>query len=234
MRFLAALTLSLLAPVLSAHAAEQTVAAARVMAVARSALQALPLQSGTRLEMQVIGQPADATLPAGPLGIQATPPTGQWPRSRIAVSVRLLLADRPVRTETVWFAVKAVRSLAVYTADAAQGAPAGAIQTHPADIDVAKLHGHAVSALSAMKGERLRHATSAGSPVLEEDFEPIPDVDAREQVTVMVRYGAIRMQTRGTALGTGDAGQTVAVLATGADSPVQARVTGKGVVEVAR
>jgi flagella basal body P-ring formation protein FlgA len=67
-----------------------------------------------------------------------------------------------------------------------------------------------------------------------EDFEPVPDVDARQQVTVLVRYGAVRMQTRGTALSAGDAGQWVGVLATGADSPVQAQVTGKGVVEVAR
>lgn len=234
MRFLVLLALPLFAPVLPAHAAEQTVAAARVVDAARTVLQALPLQADTRLEMTAIGKPVDAVVPAGPLQIRATPPSGRWPRSRVAVSVELLLAGRAARTETVWFAVKAVRPLAVYADDAGQGTPAEAVQVHPAEVDVAQLHGHPVDALAAMKGQRLRRATLAGAPVLEEDFEPVPDVDARQQVTVLVRYGAIRMQTRGTALRAGATGQTVAVLAAGADSPVQARVTGKGVVEVAR
>lgn len=234
MRSLALLALSLLVPSLSAHAVEQTVAAARVVAAARTALQALPLVPGTRLDLQVIGSPSDAVVPAGPLRIEATAPAGQWPRSRVAVLVRLLSAGHRTKAETVWFAVQAVRSLAVYTADARQGTPAGAVQTRLADVDTAQLHGRPVRALAAMRGQRLRRTMLAGAPVLAEDFEPVPDVDARQQVTVLVRYGAIHMQTRGTALSAGDAGQTVAVLATGADSPVQARVAGKGVVELAR
>lgn len=234
MRFLLVLALSLLAPVLPAHAAEQTVAAARVVAAARAALQALPLEPGTRLDLHVIGSPPDTVLPDGPLRIEAAAPSGQWPRSRVAVSVRLLSAGHRTKTETVWFAVQAVRSLAVYAADASQGTPAHAVQTRVAQIDTAQLHGHPAQSLAAMKGQRLRRAMLAGAPVLEEDFEPVPDVDARQQVTVLVRYGAIHMQTRGTALSAGDAGQTVAVLATGADSPVQAKVAGKGVVEIAR
>ena len=234
MRFPIALALSLLAPVLPAHPAEQTVAAARVVGAAGAALRALPMSPDTRLELQPIGTPLDVTLPAGPLGVQAMAPSGQWPRSRIAVSVRLLVSGRPVKTETVWFAVRALRSVAVYTADTGQGTPAESIHIQQAEVDAAKLHGKAMKELAALRGQRLRRATLAGTPVLEADFEPIPDVDAREQITVMVRYGAIRMQTRGTALATGDAGQTVAVLAAGADAPVQARVTGKGVVEVAR
>ncbi|MEI7037473.1 flagellar basal body P-ring formation chaperone FlgA [Fulvimonas yonginensis] len=234
MRFLVLLALSLLASTLSAHAAEQTVAAARVVDAARAVLQALPLGADTRLDVQVIGTPVDAVVPAGSLRIQATRPAGQWPRSRIAVPVRLLVAERPVRTETVWFAVKALQPLAVYTADTGQGTPAEAVQIRQAEVDIAQLHGKPVRTLSAMKGQRLRRAMLAGTPVLEEDFEPIPAVDARQQVTVLVRYGAVRMLTRGMALNAGEAGQMVAVLATGADSPVQARVTGKGVVEVAR
>jgi flagella basal body P-ring formation protein FlgA len=234
MRFPALLALSLLAPSPPAHAAEQTVAAARVVAVARTALQALPLAPGTRLDLQVIGSPSDAVMPAGSLRIEAATPSGQWPRSRVAVPVRLLSAGHRTKTETVWFAVQAVRASAVYAADAGQGTPAGAVQTRLADVDTAQLHGHPAQALASMKGQRLRRAMLAGAPVLAEDFEPVPDVDARQQVTVLVRYGAIHLQTRGTALSAGDAGQTVAVLATGADSPVQARVAGKGVVEIAR
>lgn len=234
MRSLVVPLLFLLAPVLPVHAAEQTVAAARIVDAARAALQALPLESGTRLEAQVVGEPADAVVPSGSLQIRAAAPSGHWPRSRVALPVRLSVAGRPVRTETVWFAVKAMRPLAVYAADAGQGALAQAVQVRTAEVDTAQLHGRPAHSLAAMQGQRLRRAMLAGAPVLEEDFEPLPDVDARQQVTVLVRYGAIHMQTRGMALSAGDAGQTVAVLAAGAESPVQARVTGKGVVEVAR
>jgi flagellar basal body P-ring formation protein FlgA len=234
MRFPILPALLLFAPVLSAHAAEQTVAAARVVAAAQAALQALPLEPGTRLGLRVIGKPADAVVPAGSLRIEAAPPSGQWPRSRVAVSVRLSLPGHRAKSETVWFAVHAVRPLAVYAADTGQGTPAGAVHTRQADVDLAPLHGHPANSLAALKGQRLRRAVLAGAPVLEEDFEPVPDVDTRQQVTVLVRYGAIHMRTRGTALSAGDTGQMVAILATGADSPVQARVAGKGVVQIAR
>lgn len=228
------LALSLIAPAPSAHGSEQTVPAARVVATARAVLEALPLEPGTRLDLRVIGQPADAVVPAGSLQIHAAPTSGRWPRSRMAVTVRLLLAGRPVRTETVWFAVKATRPLIVYAADTGQGTAAAEVRTQPSAVDTAQLHGHPVQSLATMKQQRLRHTMLAGAPVLQEDFEPVPDVDSRQQVTVLVRYGAIRMQTRGTALSAGDAGQTVAVLAADGESPVQALVTGKGVVEVAR
>lgn len=233
MRLPVLLALSLLASVAPVQAAEQKVAAARVVEAARAVLHALPLQD-TRLEVQVIGKPVDAVVPAGVLQIRAEPPIGQWPRSRVAVRVRLLLAGRTARTETVWFAVRAVHALTVYAADTGQGTPAEAVPVRKRDVDAAQLHGHPVQSLAELKGQRLRRAMLAEAPVLKEDFESIPDVDAREQVTVLVHYGAVRMQTRGTALSAGDTGQTVAVLATGADSPVQAQVTGKGVVEVAR
>ena len=234
MRLLVMLALLLLAPFLPAHAAQQTVAAARVVDAAKAALRTLPLEAGTRLDLQVIGTPADIAAPAGTVRIQARPPSGQWPRSRVAVAVRVSLPGRRAKTETVWFAVHAERSLAVYAADTGQGTPVASLLTRQAEVDVAPLHGRPAHALSTLKGQRLRRAVLAGAPVLEEDFEPIPDVEARQQVTVLVRYGGIHMLTRGTALGAGDTGQMVAILATGADSPVQARVAGKGVVEIAR
>lgn len=234
MRLPVLLALSLLASVAPVQAAEQTVTAARVVEAARTALHALPLEQDTRLEVQVIGKPVDAVVPAGVLQVLAEPPTGQWPRSRVAVRVRLVLAGHVTRTETAWFAVKAIRALTIYAGDTGQGTPAEAVSIRKRDVDAAQLHGHPVQSLVDLKGQRLRHAMLAEAPVLAEDFEPIPAVDAREQVTVLVRYGAVRLQTRGTALSAGDTGQLVAVLATGADSPVQAQVTGKGVVEVAR
>lgn len=231
MRYLAMLALFLAAQ--SAFAGQQTVAAARVVEVAREALLAQPVEPDTRLELQVVGQPADIALPSGAVEMRAQQPAGRWPRSRVAVPVQVQVGQAQ-KTVTVWFAVKATRELTVYAVDAVQGTGFESLQTRQGDADVAQLQGHPVDATAAMKDRRLRRAMLAGLPVLEEDFEPVPDVDTRQQVTVLVRYGAIHVQTSGTALGKGGVGEMVAVLAAGADSPVQAKVTGKGVVEVAR
>jgi hypothetical protein len=61
----------------------------------------------------------------------------------VAVSVKLS-AGHAIRTETVWFAVKAARTVAVYGADTAQGTPAGAIRIRQAEVDTARMHGHPV------------------------------------------------------------------------------------------
>lgn len=227
------LALLLSTPMLPAHAAVQTVPAARIVAAARQALAHLPIRHATQVDAHVVGRPTDAVVQAGSLEIMADAPAGRWPRARVAVPVRLRIGGHTVRTETVWFAIAALRPVATYAEDAALGTPASHVRVSRKTRDVASLHGHPVEP-DAVAGQRLRHAVAAGAPLLAEDFEPVPDVDARQQVTVLVRYGAVRLRTRGTALSSGDAGQTVSVLADGAEGPVQAKVTAKGVVQIAR
>ena len=99
---------------------------------------------------------------------------------------------------------------------------------------MAAARGEPVRDARQIDGMRLRHAVLAGSMVRVGDFERVPDVDRQQRVHVDVALGAIRMQAQGTAIAKGDAGDVVPVLVDGAVSPVRARVTDKGEVEVVR
>jgi len=210
----------------------QTVTTGRLVEAARKALPAAG--TGVAVTVRVLGTPLDATVPLGSVRLQTHPVVGRWPRARVAVPVMVLVNDKPVRSETVWFAVSALRSAWVY----AQAAPAGTamsqLKVHKATVDIAKANGQPIDALAAVTGDRLKRGVQAGWPLLEGDFEPVPDVDKQSQVVVHVRYGSIRMETLGRALGTGEIGDVVPVLVEGAASPVSAKVAGKGVVDIAR
>jgi flagella basal body P-ring formation protein FlgA len=210
----------------------QTVTTERLVEAARKALPVAG--TGVAVTVHVLGIPPDATVPAGPVRLQTHAVVGRWPRARVAIPVVVLVNDKPVRSETVWFAVSALRSAWVY----AQAAPAGTamsqLKVHKATVDIAKANGQPIDALAAVTGDRLRRGVQSGWPLLKGDFEPVPDVDKQSQVVVHVRYGSIRMETLGKALGTGEIGDVVSVLVEGAASPVSAKVTGKGVVDIAR
>jgi len=227
--------LAAMGPVAIAHAAvahTQTVTTDRLVQAARKALPALG--TGLTVTTRVLGAPPDTTIPAGPVRLLTHPVIGRWPRARVAVPVAVLVNDKPVCSETIWFAVRALRSAWVY----AQAAPAGTamsqLKVHKAIVDIAKTDGQPVGALAAMTGDRLKRGVQAGWPLLEGDFEPVPDVDKQSQVVVHVRYGSIRMETLGKALKAGEIGDVVPVLVEGAASPVSAKVAGKGAVDIVR
>lgn len=219
---------------MAAHAAaplSQTIPTARLVEAARASL---PAAGEGTITMRAMGTPPDAVVPAGTLRLQTRPLVGRWPRARVAVPVEVLVNGKPVRTETVWFAIEAMQSVWVYDRDAHAGSPADKLKVHKAIVDVAEADGRPVSSLSALANDRLKRGVHAGWPLLEGDFEAIPDVDKQSRVIVHVRYGPIRMETMAMALGAGDVGDVVPVLVEGAASPVQAKVTGKGVVDIAR
>jgi flagella basal body P-ring formation protein FlgA len=192
------------------------------------------LPKDTQLTLTPIGQPIDAVVPAGEVRVVAGHEAGRWPRSRVAVPVQVQVNGRTVRTASIWFAVRAERSAIVFADDLAQGAQAVQVRTRSAAIDLAAVDGSPVTSIDQVAGERLKHRVQSGAPVLAEDFEPVPDVDRQQSVTVVVDSGAVRLQTRGTALTAGNTGQAVRVLAHGADAPVMAEVTARGVVHVGR
>lgn len=214
--------------------ATQDIPGTRLVGVAEAALRALPLPAQTRLTLSIVGQPRDATVPAGTVRLLVGQQTGRWPRSRVAVPVQIQINGRTVRTAVVWFAVHAEHSAWVYANDAAAGTPFTRINTRPGSIDLASSEDAPVQSLDRLAGERLSHRVQAGTPLVQGDFEVIPDVDRQQSVTVVVDSGAVRLQTRGTALTAGNAGQAVQVLARGADAPVTAEVMAKGVVHVGR
>lgn len=234
MRFLGSAIVMAACWAMAAHAATphiQTVTAARLVEVACASL---PAAGDSTITTRVMGAPLDATVPAGALRLHTPSVVGRWPRARVAVPVEILVNDQPVRAETVWFAVKALRSVWVYDQDTPAGEMAARLKVHKVAVDVAAANGTPVDELASLANDRLKRGVHAGWPLLEGDFEVIPDVDKQSRVIVHVRYGPIRMETMARALGTGDVGDVVSVLVDGAASPVQAKVAGKGVVDIAR
>lgn len=215
-------------------AATQDIAGVRLVEAAEAALRAMPLPTHTQLTLSVVGEPRDAVVPAGVIRVIAGQQTGRWPRSRVAMPVQLQVNGRTVRTAVVWFAVHAQHSAWVYAVDNAAGIPAKQVGTRPGSIDLAASQDMPVESLDQLAGSRLKHRVQAGAPVMSSDFEAIPDVDRQQSVTVVVDSGAVRLQTRGTALTAGNTGEAVQVLARGADAPVMALVMAKGVVHVGR
>jgi flagella basal body P-ring formation protein FlgA len=132
----------------------------------------------------------------------------------------------------VWFSLSVTRSVLSYTSDAAAGALPAVLKFTTQDADVAALPATPIADAHDLDGKRLRHNVIAGAPVLPEDFEKVPDVDRRGRVDVVASFGSIRMQTKGTSASTGNVGDLVSVLVDGAEAPVRARVTDKGVVDV--
>jgi len=220
-----------------AHAAaptEQTIPARRLVEVARAALPATASVAGIKITTRAIGVPPDAIVPAGAVDLRTEAPVGRWPRSRVAIPVEVWVNNKVVRTESIWFAVKAQRNGFVYAQDTPAGTAAAKLKMQSHEIDVADASGAPVESPDQLANERLKRGVHAGWPVLKSDFEAIPDVDRNARVIVHVRYGDIRLQAVATALQAGDVGDQVAVMVEGAQSPVQARVEAKGVVDIAR
>jgi flagellar basal body P-ring formation protein FlgA len=224
--FFAAPLLGLASPAL------QTVASARIVDAARAELDACLGGDKASAQVEVVGKPEDVRVLAGVLAVKARIPEGRWPRARVGMPVDITVNGQVVRSTTVWFAVSVHRDIPAYVADAAMGTGASALKFVPHDTDVAMLQGSVVTDPHQLDGMRLRHAVLAGSPVLLEDFEKIPDVDRQQRVDVVASYGVIKLQTKGTAIGRGNTGDTVLVQVDGGETPVHARVTDKGVVQV--
>lgn len=216
----------------AAPPASQHIAAARIVAAARAQIDARLGSDVSMAKVTVVGTPEDVLVPAGSVTLKLHPPTGRWPRPRIGVPVDVVLNEQVVRSVTVWFALEVQRDVLGYAQDAPVDTSGASLKLVPRHVDVAAVQGNLVRDPHELDGLRLRHAVLAGSIALTGDFEQVPDVDRQQRVKVTVTAGAIQMQARGTAIGRGNAGDVVAVLVDNAESPVRARVTDKGAVEV--
>lgn len=210
----------------------QTVPAARIVDAAQAELDVCLGSDKAAAQVAVVGKPEDVQVLAGTLLLKARKPEGRWPRARVSVPVDVGVNGVVMRSTTVWFAVSVQRDVPTYTADTPIGTAASALKFASHGADVAALQGNLVTDPHQLDGMRLRHAVLAGSPVVLEDFERIPDVDRQQRVQVLESYGVIKLEAKGTAIGRGNAGDTVVVQVDGAEAPVRARITDKGVVQV--
>jgi flagella basal body P-ring formation protein FlgA len=210
----------------------QSVEAARIVAAARTQIDTRLAGDRATAAVTVIGAPEDVVVVPGKVTLKVHALTGRWPRARVGVPVDISVNDHMVRSATVWFALSVHRSVLTYTADAAIGTSAASLKLASQDAGVASVQGELPQSPHDVDGMRLRRPVLAGAVVVREDFEPMPDVDRQQRVQILVALGAIHLQARGTSNGKGNTGDIIPVLVDGAEAPVHARITDKGVVEV--
>lgn len=226
----AALTLA--TPVTTVPPRLQTISSAQLVAVATAAVKTHLGTAYTRVSLRVIGRPGALTVPWGTTTLKAGPLVGPWPRARVCVPVRVLLAGHAPQSAAVWFALKAYAPTLTFSAAATRGTPAAALTLRHAIVNVAHASAPPLMNLEALKGMQLRRAVRAAQIVTLRDFEPIPDVGAQQRVRILVTYGAIHIDATGTALASGMKGATVPIILAGGHRPFRAEITGKGVVAI--
>lgn len=210
----------------------QRVEAGRLIAAARSQIDARLGVDRDTAHVSLVGSPEDVSVPVGKVSLNLRTLNGRWPRARVGVPVDIAVDGRTVQSATVWFALDVHRQAWGYASDASIGTLASSLKLVNRDTDIAAIQGDLVTDPHALDNMRLRHAVVADAVATLQDFERVPDVDPKQRVQVMVAYGAIQMHAKGTAIGKGNAGDMVAVLVDDAEAPVRARVTDKGVVQV--
>jgi len=202
------------------------------LVVAAEAAARARLQVMKETRFTVTGRPHDLALPEGVRSYEARAIEGTWPRRRFVVPVDIFVNGRRVKTAPVSFEMVISGKSLVYAADLRARAAVDGSGLRERDSDLARVHGKPVVDVASLKGMRLRRGVRAGDVALEGDFEPVPDIDVRQRVRVVATQGAIRLEGGGTALVSGNRGDSVTVRMDGGGEPVRATVIDKGVTQV--
>lgn len=224
---LALVMLPVVAPSLAADRNDGDAVVAAAEAAVRTRLADAP-----GAQLTVTGRPQGLALPTGDVTFSARPVTGNWPRRRFVVAVDVLQHGHAVRTVPVSFELSTSARGWLYSGDLRSHAIVDDTVTTAGDADIAKLHGTPVQDVASLAGLRLRRGVHAGDVAVMEDFEKVPDIDIRQRVRVIASQGAIRLESGGLALASGNRGDVVSVRVDGGEQPVRATVIDKGVTQV--
>ncbi|MGG6463287.1 flagellar basal body P-ring formation chaperone FlgA [Solilutibacter silvestris] len=221
-----------LAAALTAQPAAQTVAVHdiedRVGAMLMERLAATQSKAMVHLDAGLRPQ----TVPAGTLDIEVGEPIGRFPRSHVAVPVRLRVDGRTARTLTVWAELHEPRMALTYSRDYRRAQVAESVSATAHMVDATCCAGPLVMSMDAVKGMRIRKDVHEGAPVQLADFEALPDVASQQRVAVEVIKGAVALNVDGVAMRDGHLGDRVAVRLPMATRLVDATVIGPNRVRV--
>jgi flagellar basal body P-ring formation protein FlgA len=213
-------------------AASQTMPADDVSHAVIAELQQRMQPSGRRLNLVVLGRLPDQVLPLGDVRVEVGAIAGPWPRPKIGIPVTLLVDGQKVRSMTMWLGVHMPQRALVFGSDYAAGSSTDTLQLVEADVDLACCAG-TPAVLAQNSGDfRLRRSVRAGQPLMQDDVEGVPDVQARSSVEIEVVRGSIRLATTGRALSDGRVGGMVDVLPDGTKSSVRTRVVARQKVAI--
>lgn len=227
-------TLAMVASLVLADSAARTqrVPAADIEQVVRSAMIQRLQAIGSAANVRVTGRVGDQWLPTGELTIEAGEVAGRLPRSRVGVSVNLKVGGRVVRSLTAWVEMQDPRTVMAYAANYVAHQPGVSVEWAPASVDMACCAGDVATSAEQLVGLRTVRTVRAGRPVMLADFEPQPDVQARQRVAIEVVIGSVRLQTNGVAMADGRIGDRLVVRPDYSRETVRSRVVSKQKVVV--
>lgn len=202
----------------------QRVPADVLEAPARQALAKRLAETGSHAELRLLRPLHEQALPSGQFSVEVGDIAGRLPRPQVAVPIRLRIDGRTVRTVAVRFELHDERTVLTYAGAYATRALGETLRLQNARVDMACCVGITVTDAQQVQNLRLKRGVRAGQPVLAEDFEAIPEVQAHEPLAIEVESGPVRLTTPGVALADGRIGEWVAVRATASGEVVEARV----------
>jgi flagella basal body P-ring formation protein FlgA len=138
--------------------------------------------------------------------------------------------DARTRERTVWWQVRALRTVATTRAALRPGDAVRPADLAGALVDVAGED--ALAPEEILPRQRVRRYLPAGSLIRVSDLEPAPEVLREQRVKVSVVAGAVTIETAGVAQADGRVGQTIAVINPSSSQRYRAQVTGLGEVTV--
>ena len=210
----------------------QSLPATDIEQAVQQAIAARLRDDGRAASVSVVGRVADQRLPVGRARVAVGDVGGPWPRIRAGVPVHLLVDERAVRSMTVWVEINEEREVMAYAADYPARRAGAGVAMRMTRINMACCTGHAVNVASEVSTLRTVHAVRAGAPVMQSDFEPMPDVVAQQRVDVEVARGPVHLSTVGTAMTDARIGDLVPVRAEPAQTLVRGRVIARNKVRV--
>lgn len=231
MRSVSSLLLSLaLVPIAFAQQAKSSIAAADF---ARTQVAERLSREGYAADVQVLSSGKRGPSSDDTPSFSLRPIGGRWPRDRVPAVVDYWNAARNQRdSTTVWLSVNIPADVPVYARHHAPGEQLTDEAFATASLNLAALAHPSINTSFDLTKVRLRQSVREGQPALESHFEPLPDVQKNDRVTLTVESGAVRIQTPAKALQEGQTGDTVSVRIDAAQQTVQARVTAKGEVSL--
>lgn len=214
----------------------QTLPAAQIEQTARAALENWLVARSNRFDIEGLGLRHDINLPVGRIELRARSlPWGSRPSSRMVVWVDVWVDGGFVRTVPVNFLVEAYRDAWVAKSAVAPGVALSSAMLERKEVDVVSqpIRPAAAEPPADLSLRSLR-SLKPGEAVNTLNTARVATVGRGESVTLYLKAGGMRMESRAESLQEGDMGQVVRVRVAGATSPIEARVVDRGRVEAIR
>lgn len=214
----------------------QMMPAAQIEQTARAALESWLAARSNRFDIEAMGLRHDLNLPAGRIELRARSlPSASQPSTRMVVWVDVWVDGGFVRTVPVSFLVEAYRDAWVAKSAVAPGAALSTTMLERKEVDVASqpIRPAAAEPPGDLSLRSLR-SLKPGDTLNALNTARVATVGRGESVTLYLKAGSMRMESRAESLQEGEMGQVVRVRVAGATSPIEARVVDRGRVEAIR